>query len=375
VSARHPLFDTPLDALVDLAVDTATGGDTNGLPVYLRIQDALDAAPPDATQPYRIGIRRGTYVEKLVIDKPWITLIGEARDATVLRFGAASGHMAPSGPRWTTWGCATVIVRATDFSAQTLTIENSFDYPANHTKAASDPSRLTDPQAVALMTDTGADRTWLRHVRLIGYQDTLFVNAGRSYFEHVDISGHVDFIFGAGVAVFHDCDIVCRAHLDAMPMGWITAPSTNVRQPYGLLFNACRLLREPSVPDGAFALGRPWHPTTQFGDGRYADPDAIGCTVFAHCWMDAHISAHGWAPMHGTARDGRRVYFQPQDARFFEYRSAGPGAHACAERRQLSAHALATYAVECVLGDWRPYTRTEEFSSTTTPTNRPPRST
>ncbi|MFT4171885.1 MAG: pectinesterase family protein [Rhodocyclaceae bacterium] len=347
-----PIFDQAVDAVVDTAFDGPAGHWGGNTPTYRSVQAALDAAP--AVGAYRIGIRRGIYTEKLLIERPDVTLIGEDRDTTVLRFGAASGHLGPGGRRWTTWGCATVIVRARNFSARRLSIENSFDYPANQVKDVSDPSRLADPQAVALMIDTGADRTLLRQVSLRGYQDTLFVNAGRSCFDQVEISGHIDFIFGAGTAMFRQCDIVCRARPDCMPMGWITAPSTDTGQAHGLLFVQCRLLREATVPDGAFALGRPWHPTTQFADGRYADPHAIGQAIFVDCWMDAHIAAQGWDRMHGTAPDGGRMYFQPEDARFFEYHSAGPGARQHARRRQSGPTEQAVRDPASILGDWRP---------------------
>ena len=66
---------------------------------------------------------------------------------------------------------------------------------------------------------------------ITGYQDTLFPNAGRHYFHGCTISGHVDFIFGAGQAVFDDCDIVSRDRRDASNNGYIAAPSTAMRRP------------------------------------------------------------------------------------------------------------------------------------------------
>ncbi|MFA9439796.1 pectinesterase family protein [Uliginosibacterium sp. sgz301328] len=235
-----------------------------------------------------------------------------------------------------------------------LTIENSYDYPANLARELAGDACDPHPQAVAFMTDAGADRTQLEDVRLIGYQDTLFLNAGRSNFRHVSVSGHIDFVFGAGVAVFESCDIVCRARDGQTPTGWVAAPSTPRGQQYGMVFKECRLLREPQVPDSSCALGRPWHPTTDFPDGRYADPDAIASAVFIDCWMDAHIVHEGWHAMHGTARDGSRVDFQPEDARFFEYRSSGPGARTHARRRQLDPATAAHFETPAVLSGWRP---------------------
>ena len=98
-------------------------------------------------------------------------------------------------------------------------------------------------------------------------------------------------------------------------------------QPVGIVVYRSRLEREPGVRDGAVALGRPWHPTTTFADGRYADPDAVGQASFIDCFMDAHISRDGWTSMNGTARSGAKTdVFLPQDSRFFESGSHGPGA-------------------------------------------------
>ncbi|MGC3961999.1 MAG: pectinesterase family protein [Rhodocyclaceae bacterium] len=338
------------DAVVGTAPDAPA---VDGVPLYRTVQAAIDAAPQVAQHEWRILICAGVYFEKVVVTRPRISLIGAGRDATVLRFDASSGTPSPDGERWTTWGCATLIVRAPDFHAAHLTIENGYDYPANLAQELAGNACNPHPQAVAFMTDRGADRTRLDDVRLIGYQDTLFINAGRAYFRHVTVSGHIDFIFGAGVGVFEACDIICRTRDDQTPTGWIVAPSTPREQEYGMVFRECRLLREPEVPDNSCPLGRPWHPTTDFPDGRYADPDAIGAAVFVDCWMDAHIAREGWHAMHGTARDGGRIYFEPDDARFFEYRSIGPGAQTHARRRQLDPATAARFDTPAVLNDWR----------------------
>lgn len=100
-------------------------------------------------------------------------------------------------------------------------------------------------------------------------------------------------------------------------------------------------------------LGRPWHPTTQFSDGRYADPNAIGKAVFIHSWMDAHITTDGWYAMGGTAKDGTKIPFLPEDARFFEYQNTGPGAKINTKRRQLTTAEAQHYSREKILGDWQ----------------------
>ncbi|MFA9439795.1 pectinesterase family protein [Uliginosibacterium sp. sgz301328] len=102
------------DAVVGTAPDAPA---VEGVPRYRSIQAAIDAAPLIAQHEWRILICAGLYFEKIVVTRPRISLIGEGRDTTVLRFDASSGTLAPDGERWTTWGCATLIVRAPDFHA------------------------------------------------------------------------------------------------------------------------------------------------------------------------------------------------------------------------------------------------------------------
>src|SRR5690606_26982978 len=101
------------------------------------------------------------------------------------------------------------------------------------------------------------------------------------------------------------CDIISRVRgREFTPnsvQGHITAPSTSIKQAWGLVFINSRLLREDGVPDNSVSLGRPWHPTKTFTDGRYADPEAIGSAIYINTWMDRHVREEGWASMAGTA--------------------------------------------------------------------------
>jgi len=48
------------------------------------IQAAIEQAPLDANEPFKILIRKGTYEQKVIIDRPNIILVGEDRDSTIL---------------------------------------------------------------------------------------------------------------------------------------------------------------------------------------------------------------------------------------------------------------------------------------------------
>lgn len=349
------------NGVVDAKFLGTEGTHVKGVPHFRTLEQALNAAPENSIEPWQIKIRAGVYREKLEITKPNIHLIGEQRDKCVLSYDAYSGQMRPTGSgTWTTFGCATLIVRAKGFTASNLTIENSYDYLANDGKSPNDPTYTNDPQAVALMLARGSDKAHLNGVTITGFQDTLFVDAGRSYFKHCLVSGNVDFIFGAGQAVFDSCDVVSRPRRKAnvSPHGYVTAPSTQLQDRHGLLFLRCKLLRENKlVPPNSHALGRPWHPAVTFADGRYADPNAIGSSVFLECFMDDHILREGWWSMTGLQKSGpTRTVFLPEDSRFFEYRSTGPGATKPGniERRELSELEASQYTLANVFGDWKP---------------------
>jgi len=336
------------DAVVDARHRGAQGAVVRGVPTFRTVGGALAAAPYDGARPWVVFIRAGRYYEKLTVNKPNVTFLGESRDGTVLTYDAASDTPRPTGGTHGTKGSYTLRIAAPDFRAENLTIENGFDFPANARKAADDPTRLVNTQAVALLTDVGSDRAVFRDVTLSGYHDTLYANVGRAYFHRCLVRGHVDFIFGAGRAVFEDCDIVSRDRGDPLNNGYVAAPSTPISQPYGFLFVGSRLKKEtPAMAPGSVALGRPWHPG--------GDPLAFGSAVFVDCWMDDHVSAKGWDRMSSVDREtGRQLWFEPMSARFFEYGSTGPGAVASPTRRVLTEGEVRAYTVARVLDGWEP---------------------
>ncbi|ALT00290.1 pectin esterase [Lacimicrobium alkaliphilum] len=304
-----------------------------------------------------IYIAAGDYYERLQVTTDNLKIVGAGQQQTRIYYDRYAGQPVPgeSQQTWGTFRTATVNIEAKDVIIANLTIENSFDYPANEALPEDHPDKVRGEQAVALYIGDNADRTQLEQVSLKGYQDTLYVKGKRSYIVNSRISGHIDFIFGHGSALITHSDIISRArHKPGNFSGYITAPSTLIDQPYGLTFRDCRLLAEEGVGQGSVALGRPWHPTTTFADGRYANPDAIGKTVFIQTYMGEHIAAEGWTSMGGTAKDGSRKLFTPADARFFESQSHGPGAAVNGSRAQLTSAQASEYAPDKVLGNWRP---------------------
>jgi len=341
-AAPHPAFDAVLDR---------AGRSRGGAKGFRTLTAALDTAPADGVRPFRILVPTGTWREQVAVTKPNIHLVGEGRASSVIVFDEyAAGRSRPGGPA----EIATVTIAAPGFRAERLTIANDFDYPRHMPPEVDyDRTGASGAQATALKLGAGSDRACFEDVALTGWQDTLFTDAGRSLFQRCYISGCVDFIYGAGRAVFDHCEIRSRTRPGKDFHGFIAAPDTDRHQRFGLVFLDCRLTRDPDMPDRTMALGRPWRHTMTFPDGRYGDPDAVGHAAFVRCWMDGHIVPEGWYPMHYNLKSGRRTMLEPEDARLFEYASRGPGGGwASRRRRQLTAMQARAYSIPTVLGGW-----------------------
>lgn len=331
ISAAMLSTGTALAAPTEYIVQPKCGNEA--APCYTAIQSALDAAARDQSDNWiTIRVAPGDYAEKPVISRNRLRLIGSGAQRTRIHFGAVA-QTAKSWHRdgWGTPGSATLMVDAQDVVIRDLTIENTFDYLANDRHPQGSAERIANPQAVALLLDVHSDRVLVDRAAVLGYQDTLFTNGGRALVRRSLVAGNIDFIFGNGQLLIEDSEIRTRPRSEPYVPGefqsFIAAPSTQLSQAHGIVIYRSRLTREAGVPDGAVALARPWHPTTRFADGRYADPAAVGQAIFIDCFMDRHIHPDHWTTMNGTARSGTVTdVFRPQDSRFWETGSHGPGA-------------------------------------------------
>ncbi|CAN7551531.1 pectinesterase family protein [Pseudoduganella sp. LjRoot289] len=182
---------------------------------------------------------------------------------------AAAGTAATIG----TFGSMTVWVKNDGFQARNITIENGYNKDTGNAReeCGERPCGKTDinpqqgvvhHQAVALQVE-GADKVQFENVRLIGFQDTLFLRASdtrrtaRSFFNKSYIEGDVDFIFGDATAYFHQTEI---KSLGDRSTSYVGAPNTNHRTRYGFVFEQCRFTHDgsPNALAGKFFLARQW---------------------------------------------------------------------------------------------------------------------
>jgi pectinesterase len=323
-------------------------------PTYASLSAAVAAAPANGTRPFRILVTRGVWDEQVVIDKPFVHLVGEDRKGSVISHLAASGLTAPDGKRWGTFRTPTLFVRAPDFAARNLTIQNAFDGLAEMTKPGGLHSHDGGgPQAVALMLDKGSDRARLTEVDILGYQDTLFPDAGRSLFERCLITGSYDFIFGAGGPGSTVRDPLAPRPVDPVD-GYIVAPSTPIEQPFGFVFQRCRLTAEAGREASSVYLGRPWRPSSVFPDGRYGDPRFVGAADLSRL-LDGRAHRAGGLDrdvVHGKGRQS--AHHAAARGRPLLYAAKGPGLAGFKRGRWLTAKEAAAASRSAVLAGWNP---------------------
>jgi pectin methylesterase-like acyl-CoA thioesterase len=283
--------------------DTITVAKSGGM--FTTVQAAVDSLPSSSSKHVRIEIAAGSYREKLTIaSRTNLCLVGDSPETTVLTYDDSNSKVG------STSGSASVLVSADDFSATKLTIENSFG---------------SGSQAVALRT-TGK-RQQFKDCRFVGYQDTLYTHQGLQYFRDCYVQGNTDYVFGGATAVLENCEVKNVEGGSA-----VAAPNTDAAVPYGIVFLGGSFTALSSVKANSVGLGRPW--------------GADGAGAYLHVNLGSHIASAGFVEMSGN---------QPENARFHEYQSTGPGANPSAHASyQLSDGEAADFTLEKVLGGWAP---------------------
>ncbi|MDU0205775.1 pectinesterase family protein [Paenibacillus sp. MAH-36] len=276
----------------------------DGTADYIRIQEAIDSLAEERVEETVIYVRSGVYEEKLHITKPFIRLIGESAETTIVTNGDYAKKIFPNGEPYHTFHSYTALIGANDVTMERLTFENT--------------AGKGEEVGQALAAYVDGDRVSFRDCRFIGHQDTLFTGplppkprdrstfggprdgipprTVRQYYERCYIRGDVDFIFGSATAVFLDCEIVSSGK------GWVTAASTPEDVQYGYVFIGCKLTGE--APTESVGLGRPWR--------NYAK------VAFVRCWLGPHVKKAGW--------DRWNERESVEALAFAEYGNMGPGA-------------------------------------------------
>jgi pectinesterase len=284
---------------------------------FTTVQAAINAAPQN-TSPSNwcvILIKPGIYKELIYVqrEKHFVCLMGEDPKKTVLTYDLYAGLPGPDGKPMGTFRTPSTVIDADDFVAENLTFQNS-----------------AGPKGQALAVRLNGDRIIFRNCRFLGWQDTIFCDRGRQFFENCYIAGAVDFIFGGATEFYDHCHINCLGN------GYITAASTPASHPFGYVFSHCRITGEN--PDVRTYLGRPWR--------------AHASVTYLDTEMSDAVRPVGWNNWRDPARE--------KTARYAEFNSTGPGADPRARAKwapQLTKRQAAAITVAKVLGGsdhWNP---------------------
>ncbi len=289
----------------------------DGTGEFRNVAEALEVCRAFMDYHKVIFVKKGIYKEKIVVPQ-WLTnieILGEDCANTVITYDDHANIKLPGTDRGMgTFRTYTVKVQGSGITFRNITIENN-------------SPRMG--QAVALHTE--GDRIILVNCRLLGHQDTVYTGTAgtRLLFKDCYIEGTTDFIFGPSTAWFEGCEIHSKAN------SYITAASTPKEQPYGYVFNRCRLTADAAVTK--VYLGRPWRD--------------YGYTLFMNCELGGHIRPEGW---HHWQKE------REQTARYAEYNNHGDGAETSrrvAWSRQLTKKEAGKITMGTVFGvsnGWTP---------------------
>lgn len=310
---------------------------------YATINEALAANDSSLKDRLVISIAPDSYHERVVIDKPGVTLQNAdetGENPVVIHESYFSGNVwntageyVPQDPVYDlgTDQCATVLVEATatGFTARGITFQNDYNV-VDHLGE--------DEQTPAVAFNSKADKVELAGCRFIGRQDTLYLQGAgnRVFLTGCYVEGTVDFVFGDADAYFHRCDL----HMAAFPgrtSGYFTAANTKVGYA-GLVFVNCTLTADASLDD--VSLGRPWQNLCYYSG---TSTDAEGHTLyhgidtsrpndtyanvssavtFVGCTMPGSLNDTRWDRWTGRDEHGETVSVTYDDTvRFAEYGS------------------------------------------------------
>lgn len=194
-----------------IIVDINGGGD------FKTIQEAINSLAVSSNTPRTILIRKGTYKEKLFIEKSNIVFEGEDKERTIVTVAIARDEWRCEHKN--DWGVATMNVRANDITLINLTIVNSFGFDFKEEKIIDCPLDTATKQkkigkyghqmALRAMNCTRLKAVNCHFRSLAG--DTVSpweTENGMWYFKDCVMEGGVDFYCPRGWAWAENCEFI-----------------------------------------------------------------------------------------------------------------------------------------------------------------------
>ena len=247
--------------------------DANGNGDYTTVQDAIREVPSSNDAPYLIFVANGTYEELVDINKPYVHLIGQDWDNTIItyktcRISSASSSY-PDAWNYSSRNPSNInnipegrdgatVITALDFYAENISFENKWGV-----------DEQTGPQAEAI--HTRADRSAFYHCKFRGFQDTWWTRnytSGsseninmRNYADNCWIEGGTDYVFGGGNLLIEN-----STFYNVGDQNYITAGSHMASTEWGYVFRDCKVSGNDRAANGVIYFGRAWQqsPMTVF---------------------------------------------------------------------------------------------------------------
>lgn len=241
----------------------------------------------DNAQKYILLAAGKTFNEKVEVTLPNLTITtnfgnnepSEAAYATI-EYGLLAGYLEPGESKiYSTDGSATFSVRssAENFTAGYINFVNSIN-TLDEYKAIE--SLTQDHQGVAVLVQ--ADKAQFGWCTFSGYQDTLYAQVGRQYYEECYIEGHTDFIFGYdATAYFKKCEISSiGAGVEQNNGGYVVATKGKSGMKYGYIFDECNFTADENTMLGSISFARGWD--------KYMTMMVMNSTISGHYSKEAY---------------------------------------------------------------------------------------
>lgn len=188
---------------------------------FKTIQDAINSIPYSNNQEAIVFIKKGTYNEKIFIDKNYITLKGEDQSNTIVTISLAREQWRCNNPD--DYGTATINLKGSDIKLENLTFINSFgkDNPKGTTISCPDSAGKTKEINIRSVGHQMALRSF-NTTRLIVINCTFIAyggdtvspwntDTGMFYFKNCTMEGGVDFYCPRGCALADHCKFICHS--------------------------------------------------------------------------------------------------------------------------------------------------------------------
>lgn len=339
--------NTEVVVWVDPDAEISTVGDNYNLHTINDALQFLKLAQVADNATKTISLMMNTiYKEKVEIDMPNVVLttgnfdlsieieptyenVKELFDATaVIEFNALNGLVDPSGTTtYSTDGSATISIRpeAENFMAQFVSFKNSYNTAELYEEAKKVAGSGT--QGVAALVQ--ADKAQFFGCYFTGYQDTLYAQIGRQYYNGCLIEGHTDYIFGYNATAYFLHSLIRTIGVGATEAensnynngGYIVSTKGHNKGDadaikYGYVFDECLFIADDKTADGSVSIARGW--------------DKNMAVMVMYSQLDAHISKEAYGEVTPTGKNMNDRYGKmnaaPNPALLLEYGNVGEGA-------------------------------------------------